>query len=52
MPVLILWAKLQDYPGRMVDWDAEQVRLAHAEACRKLQAIQDRGDAYEEALSN
>ena len=34
------WAKLQDFPGRMVDWDAEQVGLAYAEACRKLQSIQ------------
>ena len=33
------WAKLQDFPGRMVDWDAEQVGLAYAEACRKLQSI-------------
>ncbi len=32
------WAKLQDYPGRMVDWDAEQVGLAYGEACRKLQS--------------
>ncbi len=30
------WAKLQDFPGRMVDWDAEQVGRAHAEAVRKL----------------
>ncbi len=34
------WAKLQEFPGRMVDWDAEQVGLAYAEACRKLQSIQ------------
>jgi hypothetical protein len=33
------WAKLQDFPGRMVDWDADQVALAYAEACRKLQSI-------------
>lgn len=33
------WSKLQDFPGRMVDWDAEQVALAHAEACRKLQSV-------------
>ena len=36
------WAKLQEFPGRMVDWDAEQVSLAYAEACRKLQSIQRR----------
>jgi hypothetical protein len=47
------WAKLQEFPGRIVDWDAEQVSLAHAEACRKLQSIQaTTSDAYEEALSN
>jgi hypothetical protein len=47
------WAKLQDFPGRMVDWDAEQVGLAYQEACRKLQALQSTGhEAYEEALSN
>src|SRR5262249_46331307 len=34
------WAKLQDFPGRMVDWDGEQVGLAYQEACRKLQALQ------------
>lgn len=45
------WAKLQEFPGRMVDWDAEQVTLAHAEACRKLNALQ-RNDGYEEALAN
>lgn len=33
------WAKLQEFPGRMVDWDADQVALAHAEAERKLQSI-------------
>jgi len=47
------WAKLQDFPGRMVDWDAEQVNLAHAEACRKLQSLQSTtSEAYEEALAN
>lgn len=33
------WAKLQDFPGRMVDWDADQVRLALAEAQRKLASV-------------
>jgi hypothetical protein len=46
------WAKLQDFPNRMVDWDAEQVSLAYAEACRKLQSIQPTREAYEEAMSN
>jgi hypothetical protein len=31
------WSRLQDWPARMTDWDAEQVALAHAEAMRKLQ---------------
>jgi hypothetical protein len=30
------WGKLQDYPGRMVDWDADQVANAYQEARRKL----------------
>ncbi len=47
------WAKLQEYPGRMVDWDADQVNQAYAEACRKLQAISSSSnEAYEEALAN
>jgi hypothetical protein len=33
------WAKLQEFPGRMVDWDNDQVALAYAEAQRKLAAI-------------
>jgi len=47
------WAKLQDFPSRMVDWDGEQVAAAHGEAVRKLQAIQSAStEAYEEALTN
>ncbi len=47
------WAKLQEYPGRMVDWDAEQVGHAYAEAVRKLQSISvGHSEAYEEALAN
>ncbi|MHC5541002.1 Rad52/Rad22 family DNA repair protein, partial [Singulisphaera rosea] len=47
------WAKLQEFPGRIVDWDAEQVSLAYAEACRKLHALQSASsEALEEALSN
>ena len=46
------WAKLQEFPSRMVDWDAEQVSLAYGEACRKLQSIPPRSEAYEEALAN
>lgn len=36
---LVGWGKLQEFPGRMVDWDAEQVRLGHAEAVRKLASV-------------
>jgi hypothetical protein len=47
------WAKLQEFPGRMIDWDAEQVALAYSEASRKLQSIQPaQSEAYEEALAN
>lgn len=47
------WAKLQEFPGRMVDWDQEQVARAHAEAVRKLQSITaSDGEVYEEALGN
>src|SRR5262249_35079701 len=47
------WAKLQEFPNRMVDWDPDQVSLAYAEPCRKLQSIQPtRSEAYEEALAN
>ncbi|HXS24458.1 MAG TPA: Rad52/Rad22 family DNA repair protein [Gemmatimonadales bacterium] len=38
------WAKLQEFPGRMIDWDADQVSLAYAEATRKLAAIQAASD--------
>jgi hypothetical protein len=30
------WGKLQDLPGRMIDWDAEQVALGYSEGCRKV----------------
>lgn len=33
------WAKLQGFPDRMVDFNAEQVTLSHAEACNKLRSI-------------
>jgi hypothetical protein len=35
------WAKLMEFPGRMVDWDAGQVNEAYTEACRKIRAIQE-----------
>lgn len=47
------WGKLQEYPGRMVEWDADQVANAYSEAIRKIQALQPgRSEAYEEALAN
>lgn len=47
------WAKLQDFPGRIVDFDAEHVSLAYAEATRKLQSVgPGAAAAYEEALAN
>lgn len=45
------WAKLQDFPGRMIDWDADQVKRAYDEGCRKLQSLQGQ-DSYEAALAN
>jgi hypothetical protein len=47
------WAKLQEFPARMVEWNADQVGLAYSEACRKLQSLQTgRSEAYEEAIAN
>jgi hypothetical protein len=47
------WAKLQEFPSRMVEWDADQVSQAYSEACRKLQSIHaGQSEAYEEALAN
>lgn len=45
------WGKFQQFPGRIVDWDAEQVILAYAEIQRKLAAIESQEPAYEEALA-
>jgi hypothetical protein len=33
------WAKLQEFPGRMVDWDQDQVQQGWAEVRRKLATI-------------
>jgi hypothetical protein len=46
------WGKRQEFPSRMVDWDAEQVTRAFSEACRKVRAIQAMQHATEAALSN
>ncbi len=49
------WAKLQEFPGRMVDWDAEQVNVAYHEAIRKLQslqAVESAQESYDDVLAN
>lgn len=46
------WGKRQELPGRMVDWEGEQVARAYSEACRKIRAIQAMQYATEAALSN
>jgi len=46
------WAKRQEFPSRMVDWDPEQVTKAYGEACRKVRAIHAMQHATEAALSN
>ena len=42
------WARLQQFPGRMVEWDADQVSQAHAEATRKLRDYQRSDDVQRE----
>jgi hypothetical protein len=47
------WAKLQEFPSRMVEWNTDQVSQGYSEACRKLNSLQNtKSEAYEEALSN
>jgi len=46
------WGKRQEFPGRMVDWEGEQVTRAYSEGCRKIRAIQAMQQATEAALSN
>jgi hypothetical protein len=46
------WGKRQEFPGRMVDWEGEQVARAYSEACRKIRAIQNMQHATEAAMSN
>ena len=44
--------RLQDFPSRMIDLDADQVAQVHAEAIRKLRAmLPDREEAMAEAMS-
>lgn len=45
------WARLQEFPGRMVEWDADQVSEAHHEAVRKIAEYQ-RSDEFQESLTN
>lgn len=33
------WSKLKDFPSYMKDWDADQVRQAYEEGCRKLRSV-------------
>ena len=48
------WAKLQEFPGRMVDWDTDQVNLAYKEAVRKLNSIRSArdGGSSDEPIDN
>jgi Rad52/22 family double-strand break repair protein len=46
------WAKRQDFPGRMVDFEGEQVARAYSECCRKIRAIQNMRHATEAVLGN
>jgi hypothetical protein len=45
------WAKSQEFPARIVDWDAEQVAGGYDEACRKLRALQSAATAPETPVS-
>ncbi len=46
------WAKSQEYPARMVDWNAEQVSRAFSEARDRLRALQATRPGAEAVLSN
>jgi hypothetical protein len=46
------WAKSQDFPVRMVDWDSEQVSQAYAEACRRVRVIQTTRHGTQAVLTN
>jgi Rad52/22 family double-strand break repair protein len=49
---LSAWAKSQEYPARMVDWDAEQVSRAYSEARGRMRALQATRQGAEAVLSN
>lgn len=46
------WGKLQEYPGRIVDWNVNQAELGHAEALRKFPQLTAGAAEPEEALAN
>jgi len=46
------WAKTQEFPARMVDWDAEQVTRAHAEARRRLRGLKGAQHRAEAVMAN
>jgi hypothetical protein len=46
------WAKRQEFPSRMVDWDTEQVTHAHAEACRRVRELQTTRNGAEAVLAS
>jgi Rad52/22 family double-strand break repair protein len=48
---LSVWAKSQEFPARMVDWDSEQVSRAYSEARRRLRALQATRHGAEAVLS-
>ena len=47
---LTTWSKLQEFPGRMIDWDDAQVAQAYAEAGRKLRSIAAGNGQAEEVM--
>jgi hypothetical protein len=38
------WGKLNDFPGRMIDWNAEQTALGFAELNRRLEGLIESGE--------
>lgn len=48
------WAKLHEFPARMVDWDDKQAAMGHKEALRKLDALThgSRADAEVESMQD
>lgn len=47
------WARLHEFPARMIDWDGDQIARAYDEAIHKLHATQPSvEEEFEEALAN